>query len=201
VPPALVDAAAAGFEKVLEILLDQGADIEICWRDLGTALMAACSHGRLRAVQLLVSRAPQLSFLGSDGRTFDAIGQAKNHPDIVKWLKEIVTDRGYPNSAAINQGRTDVHSECSRQLSVKSLLRRRNSCSLVHERWTEVQFWNAHRKDKPHFEDKQWWPSTGEESNVHEPRWAKGHRLAKHIFRASDSRASGSTPCDAWMIF
>src|SRR5947207_15641354 len=56
VPPTLIETAAAGHSQVLEILLDAGADIEISWRHIGTALMAACARGRLRAVQTLVSR-------------------------------------------------------------------------------------------------------------------------------------------------
>jgi hypothetical protein len=129
VPPALVDAAAAGYVKVPEILLDQSADIEICWRHLGTALIAAYSHGRLRAVQLLVPRGAQLSFLGSDGRTFNAIGQAKNDPDIVKWLRETCPGQGYLNPADNSRERTDEEDEPVHHSSVKSL-RRRNSLLL-----------------------------------------------------------------------
>jgi ankyrin repeat protein len=159
VPPALVSAAAAGHSDVIEILLKHGANIEICWRHVGTALMAACSHGRLRAVQMLVSRGAQLSCWGLDGSSFNAIDQAKHHPDVVKWLSETLSDRVYPNPADVNQETTIDQDESSHQASVK-FLRRRNSCFLIHERWAEVAFGNSHREGKLHFDDKQWRPST-----------------------------------------
>jgi ankyrin repeat protein len=199
VPPALIETAAAGFSQVLEILLDAGANIEISWRNVGTALMAACAKGRLRAVQTLVSRGAKLSCPGPNGSTFDATEKAKNHPEIVKWLRETLGGQVRPDSIHVET--VFEESDHSRQQRSIKTLRRRNSCSMINEEWVVFRLYNAHAKVPRPFEDTVYKQRSWTKTNVHEPRWARGHRLAKYIFRASDSRASGSAPRDAWMIF
>lgn len=199
VPPALIETAAAGHSQVLEILLDAGANIEISWRNIGTALMAACARGRLRAVQTLVSRGAKPSCPGPNGSIFDATEKAKNHPEIVKWLRETLGDQVRPDSIHVET--MFKESDHSRQQRSIKTLRRRNSCSMIYEEWVFLRSYNAHAEVPQSFEDVMYEQRSWTKTNVHEPRWARGHRLAKYIFRASDSRASGSAPRDAWMIF
>jgi ankyrin repeat protein len=199
VPPTLIETAAAGHSQVLEILLDAGANIEISWRQIGTALMVACARGRLRAVQTLVSRGAKLSCPGPNGSTLDAAEKAKNHPEIVKWLRETRGDQVRPDRMQFKQ--VFEESDHSRQQRSIQTLRRRNSCSMIYEEWISIRLSNAHAEVPQRFKDTVYEQQSWTKTNVHEPRWARGHRLAKYIFRASDPRTSRSAPRDAWMIF
>ena len=114
--PAVIEAAAEGHVRVLTILLDAGANIELIWGRVGAALMAACAKGRLHAARELASRGGQLSCSGPGGSRFGAIDQAKHHPEIAKWLKETLRDRGCPEPIGIDQRRTNKFDGSSKQL-------------------------------------------------------------------------------------
>jgi ankyrin repeat protein len=201
VGPALVETAIRGLSGVVEVLLDAGANMETSWGDHGTALMAACSHGRLPVVQILLSRGAKASYANADGRCFSAVDQAKPYPEIVNWLKDNLWDQGSLDLIGLDQD-LKIQLDRSNIQPSENLLRRRNSSSMVHEDWELFKHNDAHRKDdKSNFEDLVWKPTSLTEMSVHEPRWARGHRLSKFVFRASNSRASGAAPCDAWMIF
>ena len=87
VSPALIEAATRDHVGVTEVLLDAGADIESSWGDHRTALMAACSGGRLSIAQTMVAHGAKVSYTAADGTSFSAFDQTKRHPDIVKWLE------------------------------------------------------------------------------------------------------------------
>ena len=199
VPPALIETAAAGHSEVLEILLDAGANIEMNWGNVGTALMAACDRGRLRIVQILVSRGAILSCPGPNGSTFNAVDRAKNHPEVVKWLIQRLGDQRRPQS--IPAETVVDESDFASPQRPTNTLRRSTSCSVIHEDWVGLTLYNAHAEIPRPFKDLVYEPRSSTKVNVHEPRWARKHRLARFIFRASDSRASSSRPCDAWMMF
>jgi ankyrin repeat protein len=85
-PPAIVKAAGCMDASVLELLMDHGADIEMLSPTHGTAVMFACTLGRLDSVKLLVRQGANLNVRCEDGRRFSAIDRAVHHPRVVRWL-------------------------------------------------------------------------------------------------------------------
>ncbi|KAI0383992.1 ankyrin [Hypomontagnella monticulosa] len=77
--------ASLGALVAVENLITLGADIEFEGCPEGTALMAACSAGRLESVIFLVRRGAALSYFGRDGfRT--AVDRSKTPQSIIEWL-------------------------------------------------------------------------------------------------------------------
>ncbi|RBR18897.1 uncharacterized protein FIESC28_05819 [Fusarium coffeatum] len=67
-------------------LLDEGIDIEREISEEGTAVMYACSIGRLEQVKILVRRGARLDYVDSMGMYHSAILSAKEYPEIIHWL-------------------------------------------------------------------------------------------------------------------
>jgi len=67
-------------------LMDEGIDIEREISEAGTALMYACSLGRLEQIKILVRRGAILSYVDNAGRYHSAISSARQYPDVVHWL-------------------------------------------------------------------------------------------------------------------
>ena len=81
----LYSAAICPSEKVIDMLLDAGADLELVGGDDGTPLMGACATGRLEIVKALVGRGARTSYK-KDGKVFSALAAARLHPKITRWL-------------------------------------------------------------------------------------------------------------------
>ena len=81
----LYAAATHPSEKVIDMLLDAGADLELVGGDDGTPLMGACATGRLGVVKTLISRGARTSYT-EGGKLVSALSAAKLHPKIVRWL-------------------------------------------------------------------------------------------------------------------
>ncbi|KAI1771159.1 ankyrin [Hypoxylon cercidicola] len=78
-------SASQGVPMAIENLLTLGADLEFEGCPAGTALLAACSAGRLESVISLVRRGAAISYYGASGfRT--AIDKTKTPPHIIHWL-------------------------------------------------------------------------------------------------------------------
>ena len=76
---------------VIEMLLENGADIEAEGGECGTALMGACAMGRLSAVKILVRKGARLAYIGPDGGQISAFHAAAaagggHFPGIVRWI-------------------------------------------------------------------------------------------------------------------
>ena len=71
--------------KVINLLLDAGAQIDLEGSKYGTPLMAACATGRLAAVKVLVARGAKTSYV-KDGQVYGAFAAAKYHPQVRRWL-------------------------------------------------------------------------------------------------------------------
>ncbi|KAH8899008.1 ankyrin [Thozetella sp. PMI_491] len=67
------------------IPLDLGAKIDYDGCPSGSALMAACFCGRIKAVQFLVRRGASLEYNGGSGYA-SAVALAVEHTDIIRWL-------------------------------------------------------------------------------------------------------------------
>ena len=81
----LYTAATCPSEKVIDMLLDAGADLELQGGDHGTPLMGACAAGRLGVVKALVRRGARTSYT-KDGQLFSALSTARLHPKVTRWL-------------------------------------------------------------------------------------------------------------------
>lgn len=81
----LCSSASTGLLEVMENLLSMGAHIDFEGCPSGSALMAACSAGRLNSVRLLVRRGASLVYQGQTEfrAAFEA---AKNSKQILNWL-------------------------------------------------------------------------------------------------------------------
>jgi ankyrin repeat protein len=86
----LVSAAALNsvydFTNVAEILLDNGADVNI-----QNPLLIAARVGNLKMVQLLMLKGADVSATDSTGKNALQIAQQQGHTNIVKFLKEFET--------------------------------------------------------------------------------------------------------------
>lgn len=70
---------------IINLLLDAGAHLNQDGGPYGTALIAACTIGRLLAVKLLISRGARTTFM-KDGSTINVLNAAKRFPEIIHWL-------------------------------------------------------------------------------------------------------------------
>lgn len=81
----LYAAAVFSSEKVIDILLDAGAALDLEGGDYGTPLMGACATGRLEAVRILVLKGAKTSYT-KDGELFSVLSAARLHPKVTRWL-------------------------------------------------------------------------------------------------------------------
>ena len=81
----LYAAATRPAEKVIDMLLDAGAELELEGGEHGTPLIGACAAGRLGVVLTLVRKGAKTSYT-KDDRVFSALSAAKNHVKVIRWL-------------------------------------------------------------------------------------------------------------------
>lgn len=81
----LYAAATKPAEKVIDMLLDAGAELELEGGEHGTPLMGACAAGRLGVVKTLVRKGAKTSYT-KDDRVFSALLAAKHHVKVIRWL-------------------------------------------------------------------------------------------------------------------
>ncbi|KAM7191730.1 Ankyrin repeat-containing domain protein [Naviculisporaceae sp. PSN 640] len=86
-------AACHDSVTTMENLILIGADIEFEGSIYGTALMAACDHGRLSSAKFLVRRGARLTYTlrksgGENGEIIyrSALQAARKHPQVIEWL-------------------------------------------------------------------------------------------------------------------
>lgn len=81
----LYAAATKPAEKLIDMLLDAGAELELEGGEHGTPLMGACAAGRLGVVKTLVRKGAETSYT-KDDRVFSAVLAAKHHKKVIQWL-------------------------------------------------------------------------------------------------------------------
>ena len=81
----LYAAATKPAEKVIDMLLEAGAELELEGGEHGTPLMGACAAGRLGVVKTLVRKGARTSYT-KDERVFSALVAAKHHVKVIRWL-------------------------------------------------------------------------------------------------------------------
>ena len=89
---ALIDASSQGHLDIMELLLDNGVDVN-SQRDFGmTPLAAATRAGSREAVELLVNRGADVNQFPGDGSPPLISAANRNDPEIVKLLLEAGAD-------------------------------------------------------------------------------------------------------------
>ena len=78
-------AATRPAEKVIDMLIRAGAELELEGGEHGTPLMGACAAGRLRVVKALILKGAQTSYT-KHGQLFSALLAAKHHFKVIRWL-------------------------------------------------------------------------------------------------------------------
>ncbi|KAI0533732.1 hypothetical protein GGR58DRAFT_521197 [Xylaria digitata] len=81
----LCRAAAIDALDIIDRCLEMGASIDFEGSSYGSALMAACTNCRLKAVKHLVRRGASIVYHGELGLT-SAIEMANGHEKIIRWL-------------------------------------------------------------------------------------------------------------------
>ncbi len=107
-------AAEKGYRKILELLIEAGADIHA--RTFGgpawTSLHLACSSGRVRATRALLQAGAPVSDLTTDGWTpllLCGMGARSSHKSVAELLIDFGAD---PNAADPADGETTLHKAC-----------------------------------------------------------------------------------------
>lgn len=78
-------SASIGQTLAVTNILRLGTDVDFEGSPHGSALMAACSSGRLESVKILVRHGAAISYLGKNGIQ-SAVDVARNHKAILAWL-------------------------------------------------------------------------------------------------------------------
>ncbi|KAI0020140.1 ankyrin repeat-containing domain protein [Xylariomycetidae sp. FL0641] len=78
---ALIDST-----RMVKTLLDFGANINFDGSPYGSALLAACYHGRHEIVKLLVREGAAMQYISPAGEYRNAFEAAQAHPNIVRWF-------------------------------------------------------------------------------------------------------------------
>ena len=112
---ALQEAAFKGEEKMVDLLLEHGAEVNIYTGHFGTALQAAAAAGHLSIVQKLVTCGAHVNSLSGFHGNPLAAAASGGHQDIVEHLVEHGArvnarggEYGYPLTAAARSGEIEV---------------------------------------------------------------------------------------------
>ena len=111
----LMGAAIGGHERLVELLLQHGAEINRQDSDGITALMHAASRGQERVVELLIRRGAEVNLQSSDGFTVLMYAAFFNHPAVVRRLLRAGADaaaRGASGKTALQVAKEKGHTEC-----------------------------------------------------------------------------------------
>jgi len=81
-------AAATSNLPLVQLLVENGANVNSTTKTKSTPLRAACYDGNLAVVKYLVSQGADIEFSNRHGHTCTMIASFKNHLDVVKFLVE-----------------------------------------------------------------------------------------------------------------
>lgn len=90
----LYRAAGRGHVEMIELLLDNCAEINLEVGNAGSPLMVACAIGRLEAVKVLVKRGASLFYISNGKEIVSALAAAKHHKKVQQWLESCSSTNG-----------------------------------------------------------------------------------------------------------
>jgi len=85
--PAIVSAAWNGHTKIVEFLLDRGADINARAKINNTPIQQAASNGHLETVRLLLSKGANVNIVGDGGSALH-LAIENGYTDIAELLRQ-----------------------------------------------------------------------------------------------------------------
>jgi len=124
--PILELAARHGHERVVDLLLRRGAEVNQLDGQGGTALMAASLEGHVGVIETLVRCGANLNHQHSNGGTALMLAAATNHPDVVRRLLVAGSDmeaRDVENKTAQHYANSFRHVACADLLQASAQLK------------------------------------------------------------------------------
>jgi len=82
---ALILAADSGNQEIVDLLLDNGANVNYCSDTGETPLAAACFNGSIELVKLLLEKGANIEHVDRFGVSI--LDNARDHPELVIFLK------------------------------------------------------------------------------------------------------------------
>ncbi|XP_067661916.1 putative ankyrin repeat protein RF_0381 [Haliotis asinina] len=104
-------AAEYGHKEVVELLVENGADLSLAYASGSNSLHVACSRGRLKVVKYIISQnIVDINCRGLGKKTAAMFAAACGHKEVV----ELLFENGADLSLACGTGSNILHSACSR---------------------------------------------------------------------------------------
>ena len=106
--PALAEAAMRNNVTFVNLLLDEGANINGQWRGEGPPLKLACEMGHIETVRILVECGADTAWIRNDDTSETAVYAARYHKGVSNWLREQI--HGPQNQDVFESTTSPTHS-------------------------------------------------------------------------------------------
>ncbi|XP_067661991.1 ankyrin-3-like [Haliotis asinina] len=104
-------AAQYGYKEVVELLVENGADLSLVYDTGSNGFQLACSTGRLEVVKYIIAQnTVDINYRGLRKKTAAMIAAESGHKEVV----ELLVENGADLSLAYDTGSNILHSACSR---------------------------------------------------------------------------------------
>jgi ankyrin repeat protein len=120
---ALVTAARRSEKKVVKMLIEAMADVNLSADDGDTALIWAARKGEETIVKLLVEAKADVNMPDNDGNTPLACAQAEGHEEVINYLKVAVEEAGPAKVKKSKHGRSRTATIDVQQIRSRSTTR------------------------------------------------------------------------------
>lgn len=99
---ALMEAAKSGHMRLVRLLIEKGAEVNLVHKGYGTAPTFAAAKGRTKVVKLLLAQGALVDALGNNGATALILAARSGHTPVVRAL----VGKGADVNAQDNDGNT-----------------------------------------------------------------------------------------------
>ena len=136
-------AASLGYVEIIQLLLTDGADVEITCRRGWTPLMAACCVDSVQSLYLLLDADAEPDRINTAGRSALMIAASLGHVEIVKTLLHAGVDLNYTTMSGLT-----AYESCAHYQPTRELLLRYDVEAEVGGSWTPERFYSAPECDR-----------------------------------------------------
>ena len=136
-------AASFGYAEIVNLLLNDGADIEISCRRGWTPAMAACCVNSVHSLHLLLDADAEPDRINTAGRSALMIAASLGHVEIVKILLDVGVDINYTTMSGLT-----AYESCIQHQPTRELLLRYDVQTEVDGSWTPERFYSAPECDR-----------------------------------------------------